>query len=101
MRNDKRDDIGDFAFLIREGDGARLWEKFHLEAMSQGHPPVPSSPEIRFLLQLDNVVAKHRFAIATAHGRYLLRKWTAPLRRRYASYGSVVRLPVPEPPATM
>ncbi len=101
MRRNKKDIEGNVAIILRDGDGTRLWEIFHAEMMLEDDHLVHPSSEVRFLSLIERYMERHRLSIATAHGRFLMRKWLKPLQTRYPALGPIVRLPIPEPPATM
>ncbi len=101
MRRNHKNTEGDIAIILRDGDGARLWEVFHAESLKEDDHRSYSPSELRFLLLIERYMARHRLTIATAHGRFLMRKWMKPFQKRYHALGPVVRLPIQPPPATM
>ena len=101
MRRNMKNTEDNIAMILRDGDGARLWEIFHADVLPEDNHRVHSSSEVRFLSLIEQYMAKHRLYIATAHGRFLMRKWMKPLKTRNPALGPVVRLPIPAPPATM
>jgi len=101
MKRNKEDINGDITMILRDGDGARLWKVFQGGLLPKDDAQTHSSTEARFLLLIERYMAKHRFTIATAHGRYLVRKSMKPIRKWHHTVGPVVRLPIPNPPATM
>ena len=101
MRRNRKDIAGTTAMILRKRDGMRLSGIFHADVLLEDNQCDHSSSEVRFVSLIEGYMAKHRLTIATAHGRFLMRKWMKPKQMRSHAMGPVVRLPIPEPPATM